>query len=302
MASLFSPDWFLALAQVVVVDLLLGGDNAMLIALACRDLPAGMRRRAMLIGVIGALLARLVLASVATMLIGLPSLRLIGGLLLAAIAVNLALPPKSEEDAAPFSASAQAFGIGLVIVVSDLVMSLDNVVALAAITRGDYLMLGLGLLLSIPALMWGAALVGRLIKRHPWTIQAGAALLGWVAGSFAVSDALYAGWISTQSPALIYAVPATVAAYVLLQARLLAKAPRYRKRAVTPRPLKTATPAIRPAPVPQPAPKPAPRPAPPRENAPSSGPEKYALWIFAGLFVAIAVLLTVVIYLGNGEI
>ena len=143
MAPFLSSGWFLILAQVVAVDLLLGGDNAMLIALACRDLPAAMRQKAMAVGVIGALVARLALASVATMLIDIPSLRLIGGLLLGAIAINLALPPKSEEDTTPFSASSQALGIGLVIVVSDLVMSLDNVVALAAITRGDYVMLAL---------------------------------------------------------------------------------------------------------------------------------------------------------------
>ena len=115
MAPFLSSGWFLILAQVVAVDLLLGGDNAMLIALACRDLPAAMRQKAMAVGVIGALVARLALASVATMLIDIPSLRLIGGLLLGAIAINLALPPKSEEDTTPFSASSQALGIGLVI-------------------------------------------------------------------------------------------------------------------------------------------------------------------------------------------
>jgi YjbE family integral membrane protein len=290
-----SSGWFLILAQVVAVDLLLGGDNAMLIALACRDLPDAMRKRAMMVGVIGALLARLALASVATMLIDIPSLRLIGGLMLAAIAINLALPPKAEEDAAPFSASSQALGIGLVIVVSDLVMSLDNVVALAAITRGDFVMLALGLLLSIPALMWGAVLMTGLIKRHPWTIQAGAALLGWIAGDFAISDRMYSDWIATQSPALAYAMPAAMAAYVVLQARYLVRTPRARKRVVTARPLKAATPA---APV---APPQAPKPAPVRA-APTSGPEKYVLWIFVGLFVAIALLLSVVIFLGDGQI
>jgi YjbE family integral membrane protein len=296
MTAFFSTGWFLILAEVVAVDLLLGGDNAILIALACRDLPPAMRRQAMTVGVAGALLARLALASVATLLIDLPSLRLIGGLLLAAIAVNLALPSKSDEETAAFPPSAQAFGIGLVIVVSDLVMSLDNVVALAAIARGDYIMLGLGLLLSIPALMWGAALMTRLIKRHPWTIQAGAALLGWIAGGFAVSDSLYADWIATQSPALTYAVPAAAAIYVVVQARIMARTPRYRRRPVVPRPLKVAAPTRR-IEEPAPTPKPAPRP-----GAEKSGPEKYVLWIFAGLALTIAVLLGAAIFLGDGEI
>lgn len=305
-----SSGWFLILAQVVAVDLLLGGDNAMLIALACRNLPDAMRQRAMAVGVIGALFARLALASVATMLIDVPSLRLIGGLLLGAIAINLALPPKSEEDTAPFSASSQALGIGLVIVVSDLVMSLDNVVALAAITRGDYVMLGLGLLLSVPALMWGAALMTGLLLRHPWTIQAGAALLGWIAGDFAISDRLYSDWIATQSPALAYAVPAAMAVYVVLQARLLGKAARHRRKLATPRALKAAMPVkrVEPAALPPLAPKPAPvvfapKPAPaPVPAQATAGPEKYVLWIFAGLALAITLLLGVVIFLGDGQI
>ena len=308
--AFLSSGWFLILAQVVAVDLLLGGDNAMLIALACRDLPGAMRQRAMMVGMIGALFARLALASVATMLIDIPTLRLLGGLLLGAIAINLALPPKSEEDAAPFSASAQALGVGLVIVVSDLVMSLDNVVALAAITRGDYLMLALGLLLSIPALMWGAVLMTGLLKRHSWTIQAGAALMGWIAGDFAISDRLYGDWIATQSPALAYAAPAAMAVYVVLQARMLAKAPRHRRKQATPRALTVATPVkrVKPVALPPPAPKPAPvvlspKPAPaPVPAEATSGPEKYVLWIFAGLALAITLLLGVVIFLGDGQI
>ena len=286
----FSAGWFATLAQVAVVDLLLGGDNAILVAMACRDLPPAMRTRAIALGAVGAVLARLVLSGLATSLVDVPSLRLIGGFVLMLIAINLALPPKPEnEGAAPISDGSGLFGVALVIIVSDLVMSLDNVVALAAITRGDYLMLAIGLAMSIPALMWGASLMTGLLKRHPWTIEAGAALLGWIAGDFAISDRMYGDWVASQSPALVYALPLAVAVYVILQARILAKAPRRAHR----------KPVVRVPKIVPPAPKAAPVVTPP---APSRGPERYVMWIFAGLFVVIAVLLTVVIVLGDGQI
>ena len=295
MDLMFSAGWFATLAQVAVVDLLLGGDNAILVAMACRDLPVAMRRRAMMLGTVGAVIARLALSALAATLINIPSLRLIGGFVLMLIAINLALPPKHDEaHAAPISAGNHLLGVGLVIIVSDLVMSLDNVVAIAAITRGDFVMLALGLLLSIPALMWGASLMTSLLKRHPWTIEAGAALLGWVAGDFAISDRLYGDWIATQSPALPYALPLAVAVYVILQARILGSAPlrAHRKPVVR---VPKAVPVIKLEPAPS---------APPvaREAAASRGPERFVPVVFGVLFVVIAVLLTVVIVLGDGQI
>jgi len=314
----FSLSWFALLAEVVAVDLLLGGDNALLIAMACRDLPAAFRHRAMLLGSFGAVIARLVLALIASTLIDIPSLRLVGGLLLATIAINLALPPKDDDQAAPFHAGSQIFGVGLVIIVSDLVMSLDNVVALAAITRGDYLLLALGLVLSIPALMWGAVLMTALLKRHPWTVEVGAALLGWIAGDFAISDRLYADWLSSQSPALSFAVPLAMSIYVVAQARILAQGPRRKKpvviKAVLPvaakpvvvKPAEIApqppSPPPAPAPVPTPEPKPVRAFAPaPADNTPVKGPERYVLWVFAGLFITIAIILMIAIFAGNGS-
>jgi len=308
----FSLSWFALLAEVVAVDLLLGGDNALLIAMACRDLPAAFRHRAMLLGAFGAVIARLALALIASTLIDIPSLRLIGGVLLATIAVNLALPPKDDDHATPFNAGSQVFGVGLVIIVSDLVMSLDNVVALAAITRGDYVLLALGLVLSIPALMWGAVLMTALLKRHPWTVEVGAALLGWIAGDFAVSDRLYADWISSQSPALSLAVPLAMAIYVVAQARILAQGPRRKAPTVTKRVLPAmAKPVVmvkQPEIAPPPAPKPVPEPKPepefgptPVADTPAKGPERYVLWVFAGLFLTIAVILTIAIFVGHGS-
>ncbi len=286
----FSANWFATLAQVAVVDLLLGGDNAILVSMACRDLPPAMRSRAIALGAVGAVLARLVLSGLATSLVDIPSLRLIGGFVLMLIAINLALPPKPEDEhTAPISDGSGLFGVALVIIVSDLVMSLDNVVALAAITRGDFLMLAIGLAMSIPALMWGASLMTGLLKRHPWTIEAGAALLGWIAGDFAISDRLYENWVANQSPALAYALPLAVAAYVILQARILAKTPRRAHR----------KPVLRVPKIVPPAPTPPPVVTPP---ATSRGPERYVLWIFGALFLVIAVLLTVVIVLGDGQI
>jgi YjbE family integral membrane protein len=285
--------WLVTVLEILAVDVLLGSDNALMIALACRDLPAASRERAMMVGAVGAFVARVVLTVLASSLLGVPFLRLIGGLLLALIALNLARPPEEDSDS-QLPASIRAVSVGAVIVTADLVMSLDNVVALAAVARGNYGMLALGLLLSIPALMYGATILMALLERHSWLIQAGAALLGWIAGDLAVSDSLYAGWIAVQSPALTLVVPALVAASVLLLSRQVAAEPRraIRKPVARPAPLRVAAP---------PAPKPVQAPTVETQGE-DDGQERWVMIAFLILFMIIALLLGSVLIFGDGMI
>ena len=209
--------------EVFLIDLLLSGDNAVVIALACRSLPPLQMRRAMLIGTGGAIALRLLLTSVASLLLTIPLLKLVGGAALAAIAIKLIV----EEDAAvsPEVAGVASPGrlssaIGTIIV-ADAVMSLDNVVGLAAATRGEIAFLALGLLLSIPLLMFGSLFVTTLLQRYPLLIQGGGALLGWLAGDLAVTDPLISPLLSQQAPALTVLVPWLVAVFVVAESRII---------------------------------------------------------------------------------
>jgi len=210
--------------EVFFVNLLLSGDNAVVIALACRSLPDGQRRQAMAWGTGAAIVLRVVLTFIASAVLQIPMLKLLGGLALVVIAIRLSLddpdhPPDSDRGTSVSSADLSSV-IGTVIV-ADLVMSTDNVVALAAVANGSIAILTLGLLLSVPLLIYGSWHVTALLRRYPALARIGGAMLGWFAGDIAVSDPLYAAWVEQQSPALRVVVPALVAIYVLLQSRII---------------------------------------------------------------------------------
>jgi YjbE family integral membrane protein len=207
--------------QVCLVDLLLSGDNAIVIALACRHLPPAQRRTAMSIGVALAVVFRVLLTTVAGVVLSLPLLKLAGALALVAIAVKLLLEGRADDER---EIPPVADGVGSavrIVVAADLVMSIDNVVALSAVSQGNALMLVFGVVLSVPLLMLGSTLVLALMQRHRWMVPAGAAFLGWIAGGLAVTDPLYDMTLQQQSPALAVVVPWLTGAYVLLQARLM---------------------------------------------------------------------------------
>lgn len=207
--------------QVFLVDLLLSGDNAVVIALACRSLPAKQRRQAMIYGAGAGILLRLFLSLTVNLVLLLPLLKIIGAIALLLIAIGLMTEEEeiaeNQEDVANHTLSAAV----MTIVVADLVMSLDNVVALAAVSQGSFLFLGLGLILSVPLLIFGSGLLSRLMDDMPGLITLGGALLGWVAGGIAVTDPLIAGWVDTQSPALTLVVPLATALLAVLQSRRL---------------------------------------------------------------------------------
>jgi YjbE family integral membrane protein len=208
--------------QVFFLDLILSGDNALVIAVACRSLPPQLMRKAVLLGTGFAILLRVLLTTVVGFLLQVPLLKLLGAALLISIAIKLLLGDE-EGDALPGSAadSRQLWSAVSVVVMADLVLSLDNVVALAAAAQGSVLYLILGLLFSVPLLMYGSLFIARLLGELPLLIPLGAALLGWVAGQIAVSDPLLADWINTQAPALQVVVPLLCVVFVLVESRII---------------------------------------------------------------------------------
>lgn len=189
-----SPTLVVSVLQIVWIDLLLSGDNAVVIALACRSLPPRQKRIGIVLGASVAVGLRIAFAVVVSTLMEYPFLRLVGGLLLLWIAVKLVTDDHSEHsDVKPASSLWSAVGT---IAMADAVMSLDNVVAISAASHGNPWLFIFGLVLSIPLIITGATLLMTILARFPILIWAGAALLGWVAGAMVVSDP----WFEAHSP------------------------------------------------------------------------------------------------------
>jgi YjbE family integral membrane protein len=178
--------FWLALAQIVFINILLSGDNAVVIAMACRGLPPHQRRWGLIIGAGVAVLLRIAFAGIIAALMLLPYLKLVGGAALLFIAARLLVP--EDADKTEVEAVAHLWRAVGIVVVADIVMSLDNVIALVAVARGNILLLAIGLALSIPLILAGAALIMRLLDRVAFLIWIGAAFLGWIAGEVMATD------------------------------------------------------------------------------------------------------------------
>ncbi len=215
------PTFWVALLQIIGVNIVLSGDNAVVIALAARSLPPKQQKRAVLWGSGAAVAMRIALTIVAVELLRLPYLKLIGAALLLWIGIQLLLPEKEDGEG---GASANTGMISAIrtILIADLVMSLDNVIAVAAAAKGDLMLLVLGLLISIPMVIFGSTLLMKFMERWPIIITIGAALLGWVAGEMAVGDPSVKEWVDTNAGWLHYAAPALGAVLVVLIGRWLA--------------------------------------------------------------------------------
>ena len=183
------PQFWAGVVKIIMIDLLLSGDNAVVIALACRNLPEAQRRKGILYGVSGAIGLRVVLTFFAVGLLALPYLKLIGALLLLWIGVKLILPEDESHGESSIKAEAHLWGAIKTIIIADFVMSLDNVLGVAAAAHGNVWLLVFGLLVSIPMIAWSSQLVLKLIDRYPWIIYAGGALLGYVAGEMLATEA-----------------------------------------------------------------------------------------------------------------
>jgi YjbE family integral membrane protein len=183
--EILSGAFWIAVGKIMFANMVLSGDNAVVIAMASRNLPERSRRRAIFLGSLGAILLRVVFCAIIGLLLGAPYLKLVGGLLLLWIGIKLVT---EEEGADDIKAHATAFAAVTTIVVADAVMSLDNAIAIAAAARGNFALITFGLLLSIPIIMLGASLIARLLDRFHWLGLLGAALIGWIAGEVIAGD------------------------------------------------------------------------------------------------------------------
>ncbi|MCK6411267.1 MAG: TerC family protein [Azonexus sp.] len=188
-----SAAFWLAVGQIILIDIVLSGDNAVVIALACRNLTVDQRKKGIFWGVAGAVLLRVVLTTFAALVMGLPWLKLVGGLLLIWIAVKLMLP--EDEDGHDIEASGNLWGAVKTIIVADFVMSLDNVVAVAGAAHGSMALLLFGLAVSIPLIVWSSQLILHWMERFPAIVLFGAGLLGYVAGQMIFSDPGVLAWL-----------------------------------------------------------------------------------------------------------
>jgi YjbE family integral membrane protein len=180
------PQFWVSVLEIIWINVLLSGDNAIVIALACRRLPSRQRAAGIVLGTVAALLLRLAFASIVVTLMLIPWVKMAGGVALFWIAAKLLMPSESsEEAAAPAHGLLRAIAV---IAVADVVMSLDNVIAVAAAADGNIALLVFGLAISIPAIVGGATVIAAMINRFPLIVWAGAALLGWVAGNVLASD------------------------------------------------------------------------------------------------------------------
>ena len=212
--------YLLAITQIIWIDLLLSGDNAVVIALACRSLPEKQRRIGILLGAGAAIGLRIAFAFVITQILGIPFLKALGGLLLIWIAIKLVCG--EEKEGKEIASSDQLWKAVGTIAMADAVMSLDNVVAIAAIAREDYSLFIFGLALSIPLIVIGASLITNIITRFPIFVWAGAALLGWIAGEMIISDAPAFAHVGLQVPNhLHYAAAACGATLVVVAGYVL---------------------------------------------------------------------------------
>jgi len=216
---LTSPDFWIALSQIILINIVLSGDNAVVIAMASRSLPPAQQKKAILFGSVGAIVLRVVLTFFAVYLLTLPYLKLVGAALLFWIGIGLLQGEDEEKDLAGHAGLAGAIKT---IVVADLVMSLDNVVGVAAAAKGNVPLLVFGLVISIPLIIFGSTLILKLMDRFPIIIVLGAALLGWVAGEMAISDPSIAGWVENHH-ALHTVVPAVGAVLVVAVGKWLSK-------------------------------------------------------------------------------
>jgi YjbE family integral membrane protein len=233
MFEFFSTLHWGAVVQIILIDILLGGDNAVVIALACRNLPDQQRTRGIVLGTLGAIVLRVVLIAFAVMLLDIPFLKFLGGMLLLWIGVKLMQPDHDEHQV---NASDRLWAAVKTIIIADAVMSLDNVIAIAgaaeaADPRHRLALVIFGLIVSIPLIVWGSTLVLKLLDRFPVVVLFGAGLLGWIAGGLIIDDPFIDRWPALNTEVVGYAARLAGALFVvavgwLFKRRALAEANR----------------------------------------------------------------------------
>jgi YjbE family integral membrane protein len=221
-----TPAFLLAVGQIIMIDILLGGDNAVVIALACRKLPGSLRTKGIVWGTLGAIVLRVILIFFALTLLQIPFLKLVGAALLLWIGVKL-LVPEDDDGHLDMDGGERLWSAVKTVIVADLVMSIDNVIAIAGAAEnvgGEHKMtlVVFGLLVSIPIIVAGSQLVIKLMDRFPFVVTLGGMLLGWIAGSMAVSDPAIASHVP-DSDVLRYGCGAAGALLVFAVGKVLAR-------------------------------------------------------------------------------
>jgi len=215
-----NADFWIGLVKIVWINIILSGDNAVVIALAARALPPDQQKKAIFFGSGAAVVLRIVLTVVAAKLLSLPYLQIVGGLLL--LWIGLQLLGDEDEEGGPEKENGGLMAAVRTILVADLVMSLDNVIAVAAAAQGSMVLLILGLAISIPLVIFGSTLMIKLMERFPIIVILGAALIGWVGGETIASDVALRGVVAA-NPWLIHAAAAAGAVFVVAVGRHLAR-------------------------------------------------------------------------------
>lgn len=220
LATLGDPETWSALFKIAVINVVLSGDNAVVIALACRSLNPRDQRNAFIVGTAGIVVLMTLLTSSAALLMTLPFIQIVGSLLLLWIGIKLLLP---EDDEGNVKESSNFWGAVKTIIIADIVMSLDNVLGMAGAARGHLGMLFVGLVITMPLILFGSALLVKLMERFPSFVVIGAGLLGYVAGDMAVGDPAVKTYIDTHAHLLEQLAPIVGALFVVIAGKMLAR-------------------------------------------------------------------------------
>lgn len=213
-------EFLVGLLKIILINIVLSGDNAVVIALACRNLPADQQKKAVVWGSFGAIALRIVLTFLAVWLLQIPFVQVAGGLLLLYIAVKLLKGGEDEDHLKSGTTISEAIKT---IIIADLVMSLDNVLAVAGAAGGNLVLIGLGLAISIPLIIWGSQLLMRLMNRFPIIVWLGAGLLGYTAGEMVLSDKAVGSYLESVFPAGHYVLPIGLAAVVIVLGKMASR-------------------------------------------------------------------------------
>ena len=221
----------IALTQIMLINIVLSGDNAVVIALACRKLSPAHQKQAFIWGSAGVVVLMVALTAVVVFLLSLPYLEFVGSALLLWIGVKLLIAEDGGDEGVVDQKSTLGAAIRTIII-ADIIMSLDNVLAMAGAAKGHLWMLIAGLVVTVPIILFGSALLMKLMNRFPFFVMVGAALIGWVAGEMMISDPTVKEWVEASAPSLHYIAPLACAVLVIVAGKSIERLTSRRKAAV----------------------------------------------------------------------
>ncbi len=239
-----NPQFWIAVFQIIAIDIVLGGDNAVVIALACRRLPERQRNLGIMWGVAGAIGLRVVLIFFALQLLSVPFLKVVGAVLLVWIGIKMMQPEHDGEGGHNVEASGTLLGAIKTVIIADAVMSLDNVIAIAGAAKGSLGLVIFGLVVSVPIIVWGSKFVLKLMDRYPVVIVLGGALLGWIAGDMTVTDVALKDWMTANVPGVKWAGPLLGALFVIVVGKWLASRANAKRPSLVELGKKSAAPSV----------------------------------------------------------